>query len=241
MVNHFIFTVVLTILLSITSFSQQFGSFKDPRDGRVYKTVKIGNQTWMAENLDVDKFQNGDPIPEAKTEEEWVNAGKNKMPAWCYFNNDPTRRLKYGKLYNWYAVIDPRGLTPYSWHIPSVEDYKTCINFLGGNNMAGIKMKKNNGWLKVAATKHGSSKVIWISGDGTNSSGWSALPNGARDFIGNFYKEGGVSAQFGAWWLSSSALEQYSYSFRIFNYDERIGEPEMSQKSEGLSVRCIKD
>ena len=79
----------------------------------------IGNQVWMSLNFDGDKFRNGDPIPQAKTVQEWNSAGQNKQPAWCYYDNDPKNGAKYGKLYNWYAVNDPRILAPKGWHIPS--------------------------------------------------------------------------------------------------------------------------
>jgi uncharacterized protein (TIGR02145 family) len=74
------------------------------------KKIKLGTQTWMQENLNLDKFSNGESIPEAKTNKEWENAGKNQQPAWCYYENDSKRGSKYGKLYNWYAVNDSRGL-----------------------------------------------------------------------------------------------------------------------------------
>jgi uncharacterized protein (TIGR02145 family) len=80
--------------------------------------IIIGKQIWMTENLNLDKFQNGDSIPEARTIEEWMNACENKQPAWCYYNNDSTNGEKYGKLYNLFAVIDSRGLAPEGWHIP---------------------------------------------------------------------------------------------------------------------------
>lgn len=86
------------------------------------KSIKIGNQTWMTENLNVDNFQNGDIIPEAKTTEEWEQAGKRQQPVWCYYDYDINNGKKYGKLYNWYAVNDPRGLAPKGWHIPSDEE-----------------------------------------------------------------------------------------------------------------------
>jgi len=81
-------------------------------------TVNIGTQTWMAKNLNVSIFANGDPIPEVKTNEEWKKAAEEKKPAWCYYENDPANGAIYGKLYNWYAVSDPRGLAPKGWHIP---------------------------------------------------------------------------------------------------------------------------
>jgi uncharacterized protein (TIGR02145 family) len=91
----------LIFLLSvIVSIAQQTGTITDARDGKTYKTVVIGTQTWMAENLNVSTFRNGDPIPEAKSNEEWIAAGENKQPAWCYYNNDADNGRIYGKLYN---------------------------------------------------------------------------------------------------------------------------------------------
>lgn len=76
------------------------------------QTVTIGTQVWRTKNLDVATFRNGDSIPQAKTNEEWEKAAENQQPAWCYYNNDPANGAKYGKLYNWYAVNDSRGLAP---------------------------------------------------------------------------------------------------------------------------------
>ena len=86
-----------------------------------------GDRTWMTHNLSVSHFRNGDPIPEAKTDEEWLEAGKNKQPAWCWASNDPEERKVYGKLYNHYAVADPRGLSPEGWRIPNGDDLKSLI------------------------------------------------------------------------------------------------------------------
>ena len=106
-----------------------------------HNEVTIGSQVWMTENLNVDKFRNGDPIPEAKTYEEWKKAGENKQPAWCNYKNDPANGEKYGKLYNWFAVNDPRGLAPKGCHIPSDKEWTVLTDFLGGNKVAGTKMK----------------------------------------------------------------------------------------------------
>jgi uncharacterized protein (TIGR02145 family) len=91
------------------------------------QTVKIGTQVWMTKNLDVTKFQNGDPIPEAKTIDEWRIAGENQKPAWCYYNNDSSNGTKYGILYNWYAVTDKRLLAPEGWRIPVYNDFKNLL------------------------------------------------------------------------------------------------------------------
>jgi uncharacterized protein (TIGR02145 family) len=96
------------------------------------QTVTIGNQVWMTKNLDVSSFRNGDPIPEAKSSDEWYKAGREGKPVWCYYNNNSQNGVKYGKLYNWFAVADPRGLAPEGWKIPSKEDFTTL--WFGGND-----------------------------------------------------------------------------------------------------------
>lgn len=88
-----------------------------------FPETRIGNQTWMAVNLDIATFRNGDAIPEAKSKEEWTNACKAKKPAWCYYNNDPANGKQYGRMYNWYAVTDSRELAPAGWHIPALEEW----------------------------------------------------------------------------------------------------------------------
>lgn len=102
------------------------------QDEKEYKTVKIGNQVWMAKNLNESHFRNGDPIPEAKSDEEWKKAGREGKPAWCYYENKTKNGKTYGKLYNWYAVNDPRKLAPEKWHIPSKKEFETLLNKYGG-------------------------------------------------------------------------------------------------------------
>ena len=95
-------------------------------------SINIGNHVWDTENINEEYFRNGDLIPEAKTAEEWVAAGNAKRPAWCYYDNDPKNGALYGKLYNWYAVNDMRGLAPYGWHVPSDEEWTAySIDFNG--------------------------------------------------------------------------------------------------------------
>ena len=131
-----------------------------------WKTVKIGSQIWLGENLNIATFRNGDKIPEAKTAEEWQKANDNKQPAWCYYNNDPKNGEKYGKLYNGYAVNDKRGLAPEGWRIPTDWDWELLEAELGGYMVAGNKMMKTTG----EADLH----------KGTNISGFDALPAGYR-------------------------------------------------------------
>ena len=103
-------------------------------------------QIWTTDNLDVSTFRNGDAIPEAKTEAEWKEAGMNAQPAWCYYENDAANGKKYGKLYNWFAVNDARGLAPQGWHVPSDEEWTKLCDHLGGRHVAGEKMKSTTGW-----------------------------------------------------------------------------------------------
>ena len=97
-------------------------------DGNVYKTVRIGDQIWMAENLNVSHFRNGDVITQAESREEWVQAASEGKPAWCYYDNNPENGNKYGKLYNWFAIVDPRGISPEGWHISSDNEWTTLTN-----------------------------------------------------------------------------------------------------------------
>ena len=108
--------------------------------------VQIGNQKWTEFNLNVSTFRNGDSIPEAKTSEEWQKAGIDKQPSWCYYENDSNYGSRYGKMYNWYAVNDPRGLAPQGWHIPNREEWGILVQYCGGYKVAGTKIKTKEGW-----------------------------------------------------------------------------------------------
>jgi uncharacterized protein (TIGR02145 family) len=105
------------------------------------KTVTIGKQVWMLENLNVATFKNGVAIPEVQDKDAWENANDNQQAAWCYYDNDPKNGEKYGKLYNWFAVIDVNGLCPQGWHVPSDVEWDTLVTYLGGKDVAGNKLK----------------------------------------------------------------------------------------------------
>jgi uncharacterized protein (TIGR02145 family) len=186
------------------------------------RTVNVGTQEWLGKNLNVDRFANGDPILEAKTEGEWARAGENKQPAWCYYNNDPALGRTYGKLYNWYAVNDPRGLAPSGWHVPSDDEWTALTNYLGGEAAAGLPMKSTSGWLE--------------NGNGNNSSGIAGLPGGLRSPNGSFNYLG----KLGYWWSASeSASDKAWYRVLYYNFGGvfRYG----GSKSCGFSVRCLRD
>jgi len=111
-----------------------------------FKTVNIGNQIWMQENLNIDTFRNGEPIHQALNIDEWNNASDNNQPVWCYYDFDPKNGGKYGRLYNWYAVKDSRGLAPKGWRVPTIDEWIELMNFLGGKSVADKKMKSEDGW-----------------------------------------------------------------------------------------------
>ena len=191
--------------------------------------VKIGTQTWTSKNLDVSTFRNGEVIPEAKSKEEWGKASENKQPAWCYYDNDCKNDKVYGKLYNWYAVNDSRGLAPKGYHIPSLEEWTVLTDFLGGEFKAGDKMKSKTGWQKNGKK----------SGNGDNSSGFNGLPGGycnGHDDFGIFSR----IAEYGNWWSSSVYYSNYAYYRNLYNYDTKLYRNHGS-KGNGFSVRCIKD
>jgi len=185
--------------------------------------VKIGDQIWTTENLNVTVFRNGDPIPEAKTAEEWSKAGKEGKPAWCYYENDPANEKKYGKLYNFYAISDPRGLAPTGWHIPTDQEWVQSAKHLGGEEAAGEKMKSITGWKK--------------EGSGTNESGFSGLPGGTRGDAGGF----GAIGENGHWWSSSEGDKPNAIMHCMLDYSFRWLIRLDVTKGSGLSVRCVKD
>jgi uncharacterized protein (TIGR02145 family) len=183
-------------------------------------TVRIGTQTWAIANLNVNTFRNGDSIPEAKTNKEWVTAGESGKPAWCYYNNDPANGLKYGKLYNWFAVNDPRGLAPAGWTLSGDADWSMLTYFLGGQEVAGNKMKNTSGWSD--------------DNYGTNESGFTGSPGGYRVENGTFLNLGSI----GTWWSSteskaSTAIDHYLALSRSLGRSS-------SPKQRGESVRCIR-
>jgi uncharacterized protein (TIGR02145 family) len=210
---------LLIALVSMCSFSQ--AQITDI-DGNSYDTVRIGTQTWMSENLNVSRFRNGDPIALAKTNKEWQKAGKKKKPAWCYYNNDGANDEKYGKLYNWYAVNDPRGLAPVDYRIPSLEEWGALTDHLGGDSTAGIAMKSNHGWMEM--------------GNGTNESGFGALPGGRCDHSGTCIHSG----KYGFWWTNTQDGESDAWGVKLFSTTKDVVRGDYS-KEYGFSVRCIKD
>ena len=178
--------------------------------------VKIGKQIWTTKNLNVSKFRNGESIPEAKTESEWKAYGEAEEAAWHYLKFDKANGKKYGKLYNWYAVNDKRGLAPNGFHPPKDEEWTQLIEFLGGKTPASVKLKSKEGWINF---------LNYESGGGTNSSGFSALPSTGPPYLGEY-------------WSTSDKPVYYKI---LGDNDIFRTEDTNSSKKGGLSVRCVKD
>ena len=184
-------------------------------------SVVIGTQTWMASNLNVTKYRNGDKIPQVKNAATW---GGLQSGAWCFYNNDTANGNVYGRLYNWYAVNDPRGLAPAGWHIPTDAEWTTLANYLGGEFVAG-------GQMKETGTTHWQAPNT----DATNSSGFTALPGGYRVYRSQFY----VIGLYCYLW-SSTEYNTGAYARYLF-YNSRFINRSYLNKLNGFSVRCIKD
>ncbi|MEO7306179.1 MAG: fibrobacter succinogenes major paralogous domain-containing protein [Ferruginibacter sp.] len=188
------------------------------------KSAQIGEQVWMTTNLSVGQFRNGDPIKQAATFDEWKKAGEKKQPAWCYYQNNTKYGDQLGKLYNWYAVNDPRGLAPAAWHIATDEEWAKLFDQLDGVGTAGTKLKNNGGWAG--------------NGNGTNESGFSALPGGSRSFTDDFQDGFSNIGYVTLFWTATASADYNAWAIQLRNENAgRYGR----DKGEGLYVRCIKD
>jgi uncharacterized protein (TIGR02145 family) len=213
-------------------------------DGNTYTTVTIGMQVWMKENLKVSKYRNSDPIPTNFSDSTWktLNTG-----AYSIYNNNPAYDSLYGKLYNWYAVADPRGLCPVGWRVPTDHDWQFLTKYLDPDadtnqccsNIAGGKMK-NTGNIQAGTGLWSSPNV-----NATNSSGFSALPAGLRfglsgiGFIGTGFSD---MAFYAYWWSSTSVSTSYAKSrFLWFNNASSSRDSDFGFKEAGFSVRCLRD
>jgi uncharacterized protein (TIGR02145 family) len=190
-------------------------------DGNAYPTFTIDTQIWMAENLRVTNYSNGDVIPNVTDGTTW---GYLTTGAYCWYDNDQSANAKYGILYNWYAVHDSRNICPTGWHVPSDAEWTTLTTYLGGESVAGGKMK--------------SVSALWNSPntDATNNSGFSGLPGGNRNSNGFFYNIG----YDGTWWTATEANTFYAW-YRSLSYsDSGVGRGGFN-KAYGCSVRCVRD
>ena len=201
-------------------------------DGNSYATVQIGTQCWTQSNLKVTKYRNGDNIPTGLSDAQWSSTTSG---SYAIYNNDNTNDAKYGKLYNWYAVNDSRGLCPTGWHVPSDGEWTTLTDFLGGASVAGGKMKST-------ATQPTPGGWNTPNTGATNSSGFTGLPGGGRGFGGGFGGLGTLGIH-GYWWSSSDAGSGSAWNRVLYSNAENRGRFNYGYASHlsGVSIRCIRD
>ena len=191
-------------------------------DGNVYHTVTIGTQVWLVENLKVTKYRNGDPIPNITDNTSWYNLTTG---AYCNFANDTSYTNTYGVLYNWYAVNDNRKIAPTGWHVPTDAEWKTLATYLGGENVAGGK-------LKETGTTHWNSPNT----EATNETGFTALPGGCRYYHGSW----GYVGDYGFWWSTTERDASSIWRWSMY-YHGGILRRDIDTKDLGFSVRCVRD
>ena len=230
---------ITLLLICVAAFAQQKGSFTDTRDKKTYKTVKIGKQTWMAQNLDYH--------------------GEDGNLGSCY-NNEPENCKKYGRLYDWVTAMNidtkferekldssdvkHQGVCPEGWHLPSKEEWQTLVDFAGGNDVSGKKLKAKSGWngkCKKGEENIRSDRMKVINNTnncGTDNYGFSALPGGTINSVVSIF-----AGDEGYWWSSSDDNDGRAY-FRYMHYNndnEERNRHGIYYKGNQSSVRCIKD
>ena len=217
--------IIILTVFSITAFifsckKEEVDTRPKDIDGNVYDTVKIGTQIWMIQNLKTTRYKDGTPIITNLNNTDW---GNNRTGAYAVYDNNATNDSIYGKLYNWQAVHTGK-LAPNGWHVPNQAEWTTLITYLGGQSVAGDKMKATTLWTPFFGITN------------TNSSGFSGLPAGFRNVIGPYDNIG----FFGYFW-SSTETGTSSASYCNLNYNRSDAELVATNKGNGLSVRCVRD
>jgi len=204
-------------------FSISFNTATIDFDGNVYTSVTIGTQIWMVGNLKTTHYRNGDSIPNITDNTQWSNLSTG---AYCWYNNQISYKVPYGALYNWYAVNDSRNICPVGWHVPSDAEWTTLTTYLGGQTVAGGKMKE-------AGITH------WTSPNtgATNESGFTALPSGGHYINGGTFLVLGYQCFY---WSKTQSSVSFAWYLSLY-YDGANCYRDTNGKQFGKSVRCIKD
>jgi len=214
---RYVFHLILCVIFVISGCSEQ-GTEVNP----IPSEVLIGTRIWQTMNLNVSVFRNGDTIPEAKNNYEWNVYAKNGKACWSNYNYDQNINSSHGKLYNWYAVNDPRGLAPEGYHIASWGEWSDLISISGGELIGASKLRDKNSW---------GSKT-----NGDNSTKFTALPSGFCDELG-----GATGMGISSWWWSASEDNTFrGCAFSMNNYTEQIYAWRWA-KGWGFYVRCVKN
>lgn len=217
---NFFFSILAGLFITIScgnsTKSGKTGKVGDI-DGNVYATITIGTQTWMAENLKTTKYNDGMAIPNISVDTTWTGC---KTGAYCWYNNDSTAyKATYGAFYNWQTVKTGK-LCPTGWHVPSDAEWRALTNYLGNEMVAGIELKTTTGWSK--------------NGNGTNTSGFTGVPCGYRNYKGSFGSHGSSS-----YWWSSSVSGDNAWYCVLFAGDATANKY-YGRPQSGFSVRCLK-
>jgi uncharacterized protein (TIGR02145 family) len=193
------------------------------KDGNVYKTVSIGSQVWMAENLKATKYLNGDPIGTTVSPASDISTESTPKYQWPS-NGSESNVSAYGRLYTWYAITDSRNVCPAGWRVPTNEEFTTLMTYLNGDDVAGGK-------LKETGTAH------WISPNtgATNETGFTALPGGYRGYEGLYHYVG-----YTAYFWSGTEIDAGNASYRGLYYNGTYDHNLSNSKKVGFAVRCIK-
>lgn len=212
--------------LGILNAASSYGTLID-QEGNEYKTIVIGTQEWMAENLNTSIYRNGEVIPTNLSNNAWQNTTSG---SWSYYDNDSTQACPNGKVYNWFACVDSAQLCPAGWHVPSDTDWTILTDYLGGLNVAGAKMKT------VGNLTTGDGLWTYPNLGATNSSGFSGTPAGYRHMLGysNYIDNGAL------FW-SSTGYGAAQAQMRFLNYNFESAGQDQYNKHYGFSVRCVKD
>lgn len=217
MKNNF-FKVIILLIIHNSLSAQEYGSFKDSKDGKVYKTVKIGNQEWMAQNLNTDKFNNGQSIQKARNINEWKTAGQKKMPIWCYLNFDDKNATLYGRYYNWYAATDTNGIAPEGWHVPNSQEWLSLID-----NEKEVDKIYRKSYQNFCGYLYDGENPPWFYDKQKIAYFWST---------NTFNNESVEGAAFGESFIVWLKKGENGFNQLDFNY---------CQETHGLSIICVKD
>lgn len=238
----------LVNIISSSNKAQQTGVIMDTRDSRTYKTIEIFSQIWMVDNLNSDKFQNGDKIPKVNSSQEWIKACQRKEPVWMYYDNNAENGKKYGKIYNYYAVIDKRNIAPINFHIPSINE------FISLSKLSAISLKSRDGWYSTTYRKRVLDnvdkidingfpyvdldlveKVFTLGGSGNNSSGFDAYPSGRIESNGTFSLFG---REINFWSLTKGSIPNTHSAYRIA-WDDNETHIFNANITQGFYIRCV--
>ena len=218
--------------MSFTRLREPGGGVTDA-DGNTYSTVKLGTQEWMVENLKTTKYNDNTGIPNITGDIDWQGLNTSETGAWCYYDNNSSNNVPYGKLYNWYAVNTGK-LCPTGWHLPTDAEWTTLIDYLDSGvdpNALGSQSTVAGGPMKEAGTTH------WFSPNtgATNESGFTGLPGGLRSDDGTYFSLG----YSGNWW-SSTESGTFAWCRYLFYDDDNVFRNNFDKRL-GFSIRCVRD